>query len=649
MGKFFALCILLSASFAFTETEFPIPYVRLGLYSTNRNLNISGMASGSALNTWVTNGVKNEDWEIVYVDKDIYQIKNASTGRFITADGDTARLSDAENGSTQNWNISVVEKDFLGEGLYYKISNVSTGKVLTFNSAGNTITLSDYNESWQQKWRLDRNGLEGFAAYTYTNEGIKAGAIGGLLGKTVFVSNNADLRKYLESSDPLTIVVEANLDFSSEKSVRVQSNKTLIGSYLANEISDIQFLTNEYGYRASDNNAVFGAPSDNMIFTNLTLTAKKNSDAIILGVYSSKNLWVDHCSFISTLTNSVNEVGKFIWINTPYNASDLNRSPDFITISYNIFKNRYWTLVYGTQNGVTTEDRTSVMFNIFDGCVRRLPEIGNGSAHIYSNYYLRSNTSIENDPIAGIIIDAGASGYIENNRFEGFRQESSGYWDFVIMCGGRNATIIENYTNQSQSGSSSVAPYLWASSDSYTTPSDNSWFTPSDIYGYTLINAYDASKSVDAKTFNSKYSGAKNVPENFVYITDYEMSDYVSKRYAHPKLSGVEITTVEIHEESSSSSIPTEDASENSSSSSISEESSLNIPTHAEVTSPKISVFGKSISVQFENFTSHDIQIFDMLGHQIFKANASSITTTVPAAGKYIVRSGTTSKIFYTK
>lgn len=127
------------------------------------------------------------------------------------------------------------------------------------------------------------------------------------------------------------------------------------------------------------------------------------------------------------------------------------------------------------------------------------------------------------------------------------------------------------------------------------------------------------------------------------------MNDYVSKRYAHPKLSGVEITTAEIHEESSSSSITTEDASENSSSSSISEESSLNIPTHAEVTSPKISVFGKSISVQFENFTSHDIQIFDMLGHQIFKANASSITTTVPAAGKYIVRSGTTSKIFYAK
>ena len=82
-------------------------------------------------------------------------------------------------------------------------------------------------------------------------------------------------------------------------------------------------------------------------------------------------------------------MGKFIWLNTPYesylDAKDNGRSPDYITISYNTFKNRFWTVAYGTQNSETSRCRTTLMYNWWDECVRRCPQIGSGSGHIYNN------------------------------------------------------------------------------------------------------------------------------------------------------------------------------------------------------------------------------------------------------------------------
>lgn len=538
-------CILLCAISAIAATvSYPVPYVRFGVYNTTRNMNISGTAGGSPLNSWITNGVKNEDWEIVYVEKGVYEFKNASTGLYITADGDTARISALTGDGTQKWNITGTDKDFLGNYLYYKITNASTGKALTFNVKGNSVTLSAFSGDSLQKWRFDLNGLQGFAGPAKVSEGIKAGVIGGLLGKTVFVTTVADLRTYLASADPLTIVIAADIDCHAQSSIRVQSNKTLIGSYSASKLGDAQLQSNEYGYNSSKADSVYGAPSDNMIFLNITFAAEINKDKILLSIYSGKNVWIDHCTFYSTLSNSVNEVGKFVWVNTPYNASDKKRSPDFVTVSYNIFKNRYWCLVYGTQNGITAEDRTSVMFNIFDSDVRRTPEIGNGTLHDYSNYLVRNNTSVENDPLASIIVDTGAQGYAESNRFEGYRQESSGYWDFeYIVNNATGFTDTGSYSNRSASGSSSVTPTEWASYSTYTTAAASTW-KPSSVYGYSKTKAYDASGKVDTKAFCLAYSGSRTTA-GLVYITDNAASGYVSTTVASPFLKSIAVTLSE--------------------------------------------------------------------------------------------------------
>ena len=133
-----------------------------------------------------------------------------------------------------------------------------------------------------------------------------------------------------------------------------------------------------------------------------------NPNMLVLAIYSSKNIWVDHCTFNSDLNKNRDEVGKFIWINTPFDGKDLNRSPDCITLSYNIFKNRYWTIAYGTQNGETNKCRTSVMYNMWDSCIRRCPQIGNGTGHIYNNYHVNNDGSI-NDGTSQIIPGEGLS------------------------------------------------------------------------------------------------------------------------------------------------------------------------------------------------------------------------------------------------
>ena len=254
---------------------------------------------------------------------------------------------------------------------------------------------------------------------------------------------------------------------------RIRDNKTIIGSYSKNTIYDSQFRTNDtYG-------AVDDSPSDNIVFRNLNMIAKNVSNRILINIWSSRQIWVDHCTFISYLNsdhtgNGYDEVGKFIWLNTPYkdylDAKDNGRSPDYITISYNIFRNRFWTVAYGTQNDETTRCRTSLMYNWWDECVRRCPQIGNGTGHIYSNYYSGDDTYVPNS-CNQIISGEGSNIVSENCRFQ--------------SVAGREIIVQPDTSPYRDSGS-----YTAKSSTDTPTPLNykpktaNNW-NPQDNYGYT--------------------------------------------------------------------------------------------------------------------------------------------------------------------
>lgn len=509
---------------------YPVSEVTIGAFNTIYNLNVKGFASGSALNIYSPTGNENEDWRINYISAGVYEIENSTTGSFITAGANNvAQIATQANNNTQRWNIVGVTKDFLGEFLYYKIINVGNGKALTY--VGSSVTTETFTSSESQLWRLDLDGLEGFGAMCKVNEGVKASTIGGLLGPTVFVSNLTDLRTQLGKSGPLTVVLTANIDCINQgNDIRIDSYKTLIGSFSANTLTDTRLVTNYYGWANPPANP--GSPSDNIVIKNLTFPVKGREDVIVLQVYSGKNVWIDHNTFYSTLTKAADEVGKFIWINTSSAGPDKDRNPDFVTLSYNVLRNRYWCVAYGTQNTTISEDRTTVAFNVWDSNVRRTPQIGNGSMHTYNNFNVNNSSSVDNAGYANVIGGDGSFVYAEANRFENFKKESSGYWDQEYVLGSRPFKDVGSYTNKSESGSASVTPYLWSSSTSF--PNLN--WNPRTNYGYKVLKAYNSSGQYDTKAFNKLYSGSKTSQATFKYITDVDLNSYVQETVPHPVL-----------------------------------------------------------------------------------------------------------------
>ena len=54
------------------------------------------------------------------------------------------------------WNIVGVQQDFLGNDLYYKISNYANPDlVISYNTTTNAITLKTYTGANNQKWKLN--------------------------------------------------------------------------------------------------------------------------------------------------------------------------------------------------------------------------------------------------------------------------------------------------------------------------------------------------------------------------------------------------------------------------------------------------------------------------------------------------------------
>ena len=525
------------------NSSYPVQEFRIGIGNTDRNINITGFSSGSKLNSYPTNGEQNEKWYLNYISSGVYEIVNSKTGYIITNSSNTATIATDSNGSNQRWKIVGVDKDNEGQYLYYKIvSNADSSKALTLDTSSNTIKVSSYSGSTYQKFKLNCDGLEGFAANCKVSSGEKAGTIGGLLGDTVYVSTVSELKSAMDSTAPLTVVVTGNIDCSSAGYLRIRDNKTLVGSYSNRTISDCMIRTNnEYGK---------DEPSDNIIMRNINFVAQKNEDKILVQVWSSRNIWIDHCDFVSKLNRNKDEVGKFIWINTPYanyqDAKDLDRSPDFITLSYNTFTNRYWTVAYGTQNGETSRCRTSVMYNVWDQNVRRCPQIGNGYGHIYNNLFL-GNDSGNDSGTAQIIAGEGSTIFSENCLFKAVSGKE------VTIDSKAKYRESGNYTASKTSASASAYSYK----SSYT---KTSWNPATENYGYELM-VPTGNYNYNVENFCKTYAGSFSSYSQIKYITDSSVSKYVKTKYSSPILKSITVGS------SSSSSSSSSNSSSSSSSS----------------------------------------------------------------------------------
>ena len=509
--------------------SYPLQYFRIGIGNTDNNV----VASDSSLAPSHHTGKNIEKWYLNYKSANSFQIVNASNNQLLTADGSKVTLSNNSNSSSQNWTIEGVQKDYDGYYLYYKIINSGdNSKALTY-TANSGFSLTNYGGVNYQKFKLNLDGLEGFAANCKTSSGEKAGTIGGLLGAVVLVSTADELEKQLNSVGAQTIVINANIDMKSKGNTRIRDNKTIVGSFKYHTIYDSQFRTND-AYGAEND-----SPSDNIIFRNLDLQAKNVANRILINVWSSRQIWIDHVNFNSSLSydrtgNGQDEVGKFIWLNTPYDnyrdAKDRLRSPDYMTISYCKFTNRYWTVAYGTQNDEYTRDRTTLLYNWWNKNVRRCPQLGNGIMHVYNNYYEAYGQKNNGSATTGIIGGDNSETVSQNNMFNGYTK-------------GQALQIAGNDNSPGRDDNSFFSTDLNGSPTkiSFSGKKSTTWNPNKSNYGYRLLDGYN-SKNTDTKTFCTKYSGCFNAQSGIKYITDSDFLNWVTTTYSSPFLTHIDFS-----------------------------------------------------------------------------------------------------------
>ena len=150
---------------------YPLQYFRLAIGDTDNNIS----ANGSSLSPSPLTGKPTEKWYVNFISANVFQIANASNNKLITASGNNVVLANNSNSESQKWKIEGVDKDYEGFFLYYKItSNSDSSKSLTY-IANEGFSLAKYSGINYQKFKLNLDGLEGFAANCKTSSGEKAG------------------------------------------------------------------------------------------------------------------------------------------------------------------------------------------------------------------------------------------------------------------------------------------------------------------------------------------------------------------------------------------------------------------------------------------------------------------------------------------
>ncbi|MGW1216091.1 pectate lyase family protein [Streptomyces sp. NPDC002499] len=141
----------------------------------------------------------------------------------------------------------------------------------------------------------------------------------------------------------------------------------------------------------------------NVVVRNLNIS-KPVAPADGITVQASTKVWLDHNAFSSDLDHGKDYYDGLL---------DINHGSDYVTVSWNTFKNHYKGSLVGHSDNNASEDtghlRVTYHHNWFDRVNSRIPSLRFGTGHFYDNYVVGASTAVHSR--------MGAQMLVQNNVF----------------------------------------------------------------------------------------------------------------------------------------------------------------------------------------------------------------------------------------
>ncbi|WP_330350609.1 pectate lyase family protein [Streptomyces sp. NBC_00582] len=141
----------------------------------------------------------------------------------------------------------------------------------------------------------------------------------------------------------------------------------------------------------------------NVVVRNLNISKPlKPADGI--EVQASTKVWIDHNSFSADRDHDKDHYDGLL---------DVNHASDYVTVSWNTFKDHFKGSLVGHSDNNASEDtghlRVTYHHNLFSNVYSRIPSLRFGTGHFYDNYVVGAETAVHSR--------MGAQMLVENNVF----------------------------------------------------------------------------------------------------------------------------------------------------------------------------------------------------------------------------------------
>ncbi|GHI09603.1 pectate lyase [Streptomyces cellostaticus] len=200
--------------------------------------------------------------------------------------------------------------------------------------------------------------------------GFGAGTTGGGSATAVTVSTLDAFKAAVAGSTAKVVEVNGLISLSGQ--VDIGSNTTVLGAGSSSGLTG-------GGLRLKK--------VTNVVLRNLNISKTVKTDAIT--VQASTKVWIDHNSLPSDRDHGEDYYDGLV---------DITHASDYVTVSWNTFKDHYKGSLAGHSDSNAREDtghlRVTYHHNWFDNVNSRIPSLRFGTGHFYDNYAVGAETAV---------------------------------------------------------------------------------------------------------------------------------------------------------------------------------------------------------------------------------------------------------------